>query len=146
MAPAGWCFCACCCRSTRYLLFCVAICVIKSQQHRGNPPVLAVQQHFCLRISESPMKPIRKFEELRGCGKKKRITAFVNSLADLFCSQFASPTPIQSQCWPIALSGQDLIGIAETGSGKTLAFLLPAFVHVNDQVRRKIYFPFFFLP
>eukprot|EP01156_Anaeramoeba_ignava_P020215 Anaeramoba_ignava/c14187_g1_i1.p1 GENE.c14187_g1_i1~~c14187_g1_i1.p1 ORF type:complete len:363 (-),score=111.64 c14187_g1_i1:299-1387(-) len=42
------------------------------------------------------------------------------------------PTPIQSQGWPIALSGKDFVGIAETGSGKTLAFLLPAFVHIRE--------------
>lgn len=46
---------------------------------------------------------------------------------------FESPTPIQVQGWPIALSGRDVIGIAETGSGKTLAFLLPAIVHINAQ-------------
>ncbi|KAF9667916.1 hypothetical protein SADUNF_Sadunf15G0072900 [Salix dunnii] len=48
---------------------------------------------------------------------------------------FAEPTPIQSQGWPMALKGRDLIGIAETGSGKTLAYLLPAFVHVAAQPR-----------
>lgn len=40
---------------------------------------------------------------------------------------FSKPTPIQSQCWPIALQGKDLISIAKTGSGKTCGFLLPAF-------------------
>ncbi|KAL9239627.1 hypothetical protein vseg_013933 [Gypsophila vaccaria] len=46
---------------------------------------------------------------------------------------FTEPTPIQSQGWPMALKGRDLIGIAETGSGKTLAYLLPALVHVSAQ-------------
>jgi ATP-dependent RNA helicase DDX5/DBP2 len=46
---------------------------------------------------------------------------------------FANPSAIQSQAWPIAMSGNDLIGIAETGSGKTLGFLLPAIVHINAQ-------------
>jgi len=46
---------------------------------------------------------------------------------------FTAPTGIQMQGWPVALSGKDLIGIAETGSGKTLAFLLPAIVHINAQ-------------
>lgn len=46
---------------------------------------------------------------------------------------FVEPTAIQSQGWPMALKGRDLIGIAETGSGKTLAYLLPAIVHVNAQ-------------
>lgn len=35
--------------------------------------------------------------------------------------QYQSPTAIQAQSWPIALSGRDLVGIAQTGSGKTLA-------------------------
>jgi ATP-dependent RNA helicase DBP3 len=39
---------------------------------------------------------------------------------------FSTPTPIQAQCWPLALGGHDVIGIAETGSGKTLGFVLPA--------------------
>lgn len=46
---------------------------------------------------------------------------------------FVEPTPIQSQGWPMAMKGRDLIGIAETGSGKTIAYLLPAIVHVNAQ-------------
>ncbi|MFN9904689.1 MAG: DEAD/DEAH box helicase [bacterium] len=32
----------------------------------------------------------------------------------------------------MALSGRDMVGIAETGSGKTLAFMLPAIVHVHN--------------
>ncbi|KAL4065798.1 P-loop containing nucleoside triphosphate hydrolase protein [Scleroderma yunnanense] len=39
---------------------------------------------------------------------------------------FKEPTPIQAAAWPWALSGRDVIGIAETGSGKTLAFGIPA--------------------
>lgn len=35
--------------------------------------------------------------------------------------KFEEPTPIQAQGWPVALSGRDLVGIAQTGSGKTLA-------------------------
>ncbi|KAI8801229.1 P-loop containing nucleoside triphosphate hydrolase protein [Cladochytrium replicatum] len=38
---------------------------------------------------------------------------------------FSSPTPIQSNVIPKALSGSDILGAAETGSGKTLAFGLP---------------------
>ncbi|CAJ2664314.1 DEAD-box ATP-dependent RNA helicase 30-like protein [Trifolium pratense] len=48
---------------------------------------------------------------------------------------FVEPTPIQAQGWPMALTGRDLIGIAETGSGKTLSYLLPALVHVSAQPR-----------
>ncbi|KNC46904.1 ATP-dependent RNA helicase dbp2 [Thecamonas trahens ATCC 50062] len=46
---------------------------------------------------------------------------------------FLNPTPIQSQAWPVCMSGRDMIGVAATGSGKTLAFLFPAVVHINAQ-------------
>jgi superfamily II DNA/RNA helicase len=36
---------------------------------------------------------------------------------------FVEPTAIQAQGWPIALSGNNLVGIASTGSGKTLSVL-----------------------
>ncbi|GBP82973.1 Probable ATP-dependent RNA helicase DDX5 [Eumeta japonica] len=45
------------------------------------------------------------------------------------------PTGIQAQGWPIALSGRDMVGIAQTGSGKTLAYMLPAAVHIVHQQR-----------
>ncbi|KAK3679337.1 ATP-dependent RNA helicase dbp2 [Recurvomyces mirabilis] len=46
---------------------------------------------------------------------------------------FPNPTAIQSQGWPMALSGRDVVGVAETGSGKTLTYCLPAIVHINAQ-------------
>lgn len=55
---------------------------------------------------------------------------------------FQEPTAIQAQGWPIALSGMDLVGIAQTGSGKTCAYLLPAIIHINHQPyleRGKVY-------
>ena len=48
---------------------------------------------------------------------------------------FQAPTAIQMQGWPLAMKGQDMIGIAATGSGKTVAFLLPGIVHMNAQPR-----------
>ncbi|XP_021923571.1 ATP-dependent RNA helicase p62-like isoform X2 [Zootermopsis nevadensis] len=48
-------------------------------------------------------------------------------------SGFETPTAIQCQGWPIAMSGHDMVGIAQTGSGKTLAYILPATVHINNQ-------------
>ncbi|XP_077308428.1 putative ATP-dependent RNA helicase DDX17 isoform X1 [Lithobates pipiens] len=51
----------------------------------------------------------------------------------LLDQRFKEPTPIQCQGFPLALSGRDMVGIAQTGSGKTLAYLLPAMVHINHQ-------------
>lgn len=48
---------------------------------------------------------------------------------------FTKPTAIQAQGMPIALSGRDLVAVAQTGSGKTLAYVLPAVVHINNQPR-----------
>lgn len=45
------------------------------------------------------------------------------------------PTCIQAQGWPIALSGRNMVGIAQTGSGKTLAYIMPAVLHINEQPR-----------
>ena len=54
------------------------------------------------------------------------------------CGNFVIFSRIQSQGWPIAMSGLDLVGIGQTGSGKTLGFVLPALVHIKAQskVRR----------
>lgn len=38
---------------------------------------------------------------------------------------YTTPTPIQDQAIPVALTGRDVIGIANTGTGKTAAFLIP---------------------
>ncbi|EEA20986.1 ATP-dependent RNA helicase dbp2 [Talaromyces marneffei ATCC 18224] len=54
-------------------------------------------------------------------------------LSEVKAQGFAKPTAIQSQGWPMALSGRDVVGIAETGSGKTLTYCLPAIVHINAQ-------------
>ncbi|CAD8167338.1 unnamed protein product [Paramecium pentaurelia] len=71
--------------------------------------------------------PIMRFED---------VSCFPQMLMDLLIKAgFKGPTAIQAQGWSIALSGHDLIGIAQTGSGKTLAFLLPAIVHILAQAR-----------
>lgn len=79
--------------------------------------------------------PIQSFEE----------THFPESIMKEMAKQaFTSPTAIQSQGWPIALSGRDLVGIAQTGSGKTLAYMLPAIVHIQV-ILKQIHFTFFLI-
>ena len=43
---------------------------------------------------------------------------------------YVVPTPIQAQTVPLALTGRDIIGIAQTGTGKTAAFALPILHHL----------------
>jgi superfamily II DNA/RNA helicase len=38
---------------------------------------------------------------------------------------FETPTPIQANAIPIAVTGRDVLGIAQTGTGKTASFVLP---------------------
>lgn len=59
-------------------------------------------------------------------------------LREVMKQGFSAPTPIQSQGWPMALLGRDMVGISATGSGKTLAFLLPAMIHINAQVWQEL--------
>uniref|UniRef100_A0A8C7A5W8 RNA helicase n=1 Tax=Neovison vison TaxID=452646 RepID=A0A8C7A5W8_NEOVI len=62
------------------------------------------------------------------------ICSLTEYVMDVLMDQhFTEPTPIQCQGFPLALSGRDMVGIAQTGSGKTLAYLLPAIVHINHQ-------------
>jgi superfamily II DNA/RNA helicase len=45
--------------------------------------------------------------------------------ANIAAKGFTVPSPIQDQAIPVALNGQDVIGIANTGTGKTIAFAVP---------------------
>lgn len=52
----------------------------------------------------------------------------INAVQD---AGFHDATPIQQKAIPAALSGQDIIGIAQTGTGKTAAYLLPILMKVK---------------
>jgi len=69
-------------------------------------------------------KPIFAFDEIV-------VPEFVTSAFDKL--GFEHPTTIQCMAWPVALSGRDLVGIAQTGSGKSFAFLMPAMIHLSNQ-------------
>lgn len=49
---------------------------------------------------------------------------------------YTHPTPIQLNAIPLALTGRDLIGLAQTGTGKTAAFTLPIVNSLLDGPRR----------
>uniref|UniRef100_A0A9J8ACN2 RNA helicase n=2 Tax=Cyprinus carpio TaxID=7962 RepID=A0A9J8ACN2_CYPCA len=92
-------------------------------------------------MSQYDVEEYRRKKEItvRGSGYPKPITNFHQAqfpqyVMDVLLQQnFKEPTAIQAQGFPLALSGRDMVGIAQTGSGKTLAYLLPAIVHINHQ-------------
>ncbi|KAI6042451.1 P-loop containing nucleoside triphosphate hydrolase protein [Pisolithus marmoratus] len=67
-------------------------------------------------------RPVKSFDE---AGFPEYIMASIRAQG------FSAPTPIQCQAWPMALSGRDVVAIAQTGSGKTISFALPAMLHIN---------------
>lgn len=67
-------------------------------------------------------------------------------MSSLRAQGFPAPTPIQCQAWPMALSGRDVIAIAQTGSGKTISFALPAMLHINAFVLSTLLEPTYSLP
>jgi superfamily II DNA/RNA helicase len=45
---------------------------------------------------------------------------------------YSNPTPIQQQAIPVAVSGRDVLGIAQTGTGKTAGFVLPMLARLES--------------
>jgi superfamily II DNA/RNA helicase len=45
--------------------------------------------------------------------------------AAITAAGYNEPTPIQAQAIPVAVTGRDILGIAQTGTGKTAGFVLP---------------------
>ncbi|CAO2167461.1 unnamed protein product [Urochloa humidicola] len=94
-------------------------------------------------MSEAEVAQYRRLKDITVEGRDvpKPVRYFQEANFPDYCMQaiaksgFVEPTPIQSQGWPMALKGRDLIGIAQTGSGKTLSYLLPGLVHVGAQPR-----------
>ncbi|KAF4341059.1 ATP-dependent RNA helicase DBP2 [Fusarium beomiforme] len=93
--------------------------------NRSDADVEAFRRKHQMTIAGKDVpKPVETFDE----------AGFPRYVMDEVKAQgFPAPTAIQSQGWPMALSGRDVVGIAETGSGKTLTYCLPSIVHINAQ-------------
>lgn len=48
---------------------------------------------------------------------------------------YEKPSPIQQQCIPFLLNGNDVLGMAQTGSGKTAAFSLPLLHNLDESLK-----------
>lgn len=65
------------------------------------------------------MNSMKKNDGFYGLGIAPGLLEVLESL------KFTIPTPIQQKAIPLAINGQDVIGIAQTGTGKTIAFGIP---------------------
>ena len=89
--------------------------------------------------SDREIEEFRKNKEMKVQGRNvpRPVTSFDEIgfpeyiMSTIRAQGFPSPTPIQCQAWPMALSGRDVVAIAQTGSGKTISFALPAMLHIN---------------
>ncbi|KAG6333331.1 hypothetical protein ID866_5764 [Astraeus odoratus] len=92
-------------------------------------------------LSERDVEDFRRSKEIKvqGRGVPRPVRSFDEAgfpeyiMASIRAQGFSAPTPIQCQAWPMALSGRDVVAIAQTGSGKTISFALPAMLHINAQ-------------
>lgn len=66
-----------------------------------------------------PLESLEPRRGFHGLGIAPKLVSILERL------HFTEPTPIQRQAIPTAITGKDLVGIAQTGTGKTLAFGIP---------------------
>ncbi len=75
-------------------------------------------------------------KEYRGSMSEFQAFSLLESIIDrISLKGYKQPTPIQKECIPALINGNDLLGIAQTGTGKTAAFSLPI---INNFARNKI--------
>ena len=113
-----------------------------------NYDLVPFKKHFydphpnCLNADPKDVERYKMEKEItivRGKNIPNPITSFEEAgvpdyaMKEVQRQKYKEPTAIQAQGWPIALSGMDLVAIAQTGSGKTLGYLLPGIIHVNNQ-------------
>ncbi|KAI0409029.1 DEAD-domain-containing protein [Xylaria palmicola] len=97
----------------------------KNDQQKGDDGALQVQETPSPETDtldgDEPTVP-----ETEAPRKTFKELGIVDSICDACASlKYTHATPIQEKAIPEALSGRDIIGLAETGSGKTAAFVLP---------------------
>ena len=103
-----------------------------ADEHASAPPVElsaeAYRQQHAISGSDNLPAPTQSWADAP-CAEG--VGTLIRSLG------WASPSAVQSQAWPLAAAGADLVAIAKTGSGKTLGFLLPAFARIAPELPLK---------
>ena len=97
--------------------FCLPLIDKEIRQHESN----YIERHS-LKNSEPTFESIELCESL------------TRSLDEL---KYTTPTPVQVQTIPYALSGRDVLGCAQTGTGKTAAFALPILDYLDRERPKK---------
>lgn len=70
------------------------------------------------------------FTSLPGCTLSRQLLLALSSL------NLSKPTPIQSECIPVAMMGKDIVASSATGSGKTVAFWVGVLERLLHRDRR----------
>lgn len=70
-------------------------------------------------VTSLPAKVNEQEKSFYGLGIVPRILETLERI------KFTTPTPIQFKAIPLAISGKDVVGIAQTGTGKTHSFAIP---------------------
>ncbi|KAF9763562.1 ATP-dependent RNA helicase DBP2 [Nosema granulosis] len=114
-----------------------------SFESKPMQPAVAFEKNFykqTKKLSEREVEEFRRLHDMKTSGDVPQPyisfedTPFSADVLKGFASKnYTAPTPIQAQGWSMALSGKDMVGIAQTGSGKTLSFVLPALLHAKAQ-------------
>ena len=84
--------------------------------HKFSSSAIALDEFFYHYMTPPVQHNTNTFD---GLGIAPKLLQILDTL------KFKTPTPIQLKSIPVAISGKDIIGIAQTGTGKTLAFGIP---------------------
>jgi len=89
---------------------------------KGRPMFRAPEPGFRARMIRAGRLPARA---IQGMTEFSQLGLSAPTLQAVAETGYTTATPIQAQAIPVALAGQDVLGIAQTGTGKTAAFTLP---------------------
>ena len=100
---------------------------LRSRMPDARAPACVRVHRRMIRARRNPLLQTTTFAEL---GLSAKVQAAIAAAG------YTEPTPIQAQAIPVAVTGRDVLGIAQTGTGKTAAFVLPMLDAAGERPRR----------